>query len=164
MSAECWADVQGYDGVYQVSDRGRVRNAKRGKLRSPSLNGKGYLQITLSKRNQRSYPLVHRLVASAFIENPDGKPQINHKNGIKTDNRVENLEWCTMGENLEHRHRVLDQPGGRSKAVKCLETGVTYQSAKAAAAALGLHRSGISQVCEGHQRTTGKLHFVFKED
>ena len=164
MSTEVWRDVPGYEGLYQVSDQGRVRNTKRGRLLKPNTNGSGYAQTMLSRQGARSYPLLHRLVALAFIPNPEGKPQINHKNGNKNDNRAENLEWGTMGENLLHRHRVLGQPGGRCKPVLCISTGRAYPSAKAAAADLGLNRSGVSQVCNGTQKTTKNYKFKFMED
>ena len=118
----------------------------------------------LSSINVRTYPLVHRLVAQAFIPNPLNKPHINHKDGDKSNNSADNLEWCTMSENQLHRHRVLGQPGGRCKSVLCIDTGQTFNSAKAAAKALGLHRSGISQVCEGKQKTTKKLKYKFMEE
>ena len=161
---ERWRDVQGYEGLYQVSDRGQVRNVKRGRVLKPHRQGNGYLQTMLAKNNVRKYPLVHRLVAAVFIPNPENKPHINHKNGIKTDNAVENLEWCTMSENLLHRHRVLGQPGCRSRAVICEETGEVYPSAKAAAQAVGTTRAGVTMCCLGKQKTTKKYHFKFKED
>lgn len=162
---EEWRDVQGYEGLYQVSDQGRVRNVRRGRILKPHIVGAGYAQTTLSDRGSRRYLLIHRLVAQAFIPNPESKPQINHKNGIKTDNRVENLEWCTLSENLLHRHRVLHQQGGCPKQVVCLENGRTYPSIKDAAQALGVGRVSVLRVCWGQQKATrNKLHFKFKED
>ena len=160
---ENWKDVPGYNGRYQVSDQGRVRNTKSGRMLKSHTQGRGYMQAMLSKDGRRSYPLVHRLVAQAFIPNPGNKPHINHKNGIKTDNDASNLEWCTMSENLLHRHRILKQPGGRCKPVVCLNTGQTFPSAKAAAEALGVHRTGVTQVCNRKQKTTKKLKFKFLE-
>lgn len=164
MISEIWRDVPNYEGLYQVSNTGKVRNARSGRVLKPHRQGSGYLQTMLSKDGSRSHPLVHRIVASAFIPNPEQKPQINHKNGDKSDNRSENLEWCTMSENLKHRHRVLGQPGSRCKPVVCIDTGVSYPSAKAAAVALGLRRVGITQTCNGQQKTTKKLKFKFMED
>lgn len=161
---EHWKDVPGYDGRYQVSNQGRVKNTKSGRVLKIHTQGRGYAQTMLSIKGTRSYPLVHRLVAQAFIPNPQNKPHINHIDGNKSHNCVCNLEWCTMRENLLHRHRVLGQPGGRCKPVLCIDTGQIFPSAKAAAEALGLHRSGVSQVCEGKQKTTKKLKFKFMED
>lgn len=110
---EQWRDVEGYEGMYQVSDLGRVRSLKFGKVRvlSPSKNKYGYLCVGLSKENKRKTVKVHRLVAVAFIPNSDeSKTIINHINEDKTDNRVENLEWCTAQYNvtyndIQHRRK-----------------------------------------------------------
>ena len=176
---EQWRDIPGYEGLYQVSDQGRVRSLDHyarsgfgsvrlapGKVLKPGITVNGYAQVALSNDGQREYPFVHRLVAQAFHPNPKNKEQVNHKNGIKTDNRVDNLEWCSMSENLYHRHSVLGQPGGRRKAVVCVETGAIYPSAKAAAQALGVSRAGILRICKHNQKATrhGKLHFKFKEE
>ena len=163
---EVWRDVPGYEGLYQVSDLGRVYSVRRGRLRKLNDTGSGYVQVTLARNNYRVHPLVHRLVAEVFIPNPENKPQINHINGIKTDNRVENLEWCTMSENLWHRHNILQQPGGRSHTVVCVNTGQIYPSAKAAAKAYGVSRQSVIRICRKQQNTTrkNKLHFEFTEE
>jgi hypothetical protein len=164
-ATEIWKDVPGYAGQYQVSNTGKVRNAKRGRELKPHTQGSGYKQTMLSVNGKRSHPLVHRLVAAAFIPNPENKPQINHKNGNKSDNRADNLEWCTMSENLQHRHKVLGQVGTRSTPVTCVETGKTYQSMKAAAQELGVSRQGILRCCYKQQKATrNKLHFKFLEE
>jgi len=96
-----WKDVPGHESRYEVSNDGLVRTKPRILKPYPSKNG-GHLQITLTGRT-RTY--VHRIVASAFIQNPDGKPVVNHKNGDPSDNRLENLEWVTSGENVAHGYR-----------------------------------------------------------
>ncbi|MEK4581840.1 NUMOD4 domain-containing protein [Bacillus sp. FSL R12-0074] len=132
---EEWRDIEGYEGfegMYQVSNLGRVRSMKREFIRSngrvynregvilkPMVNHKGYLIVDLRNRGKRKGGFVHRLVAKAFIPNIECKPQVNHINGNKQDNNVNNLEWCTNGENALHAYRTgLNKPnsnGGRPK-------------------------------------------------
>lgn len=101
VEPEIWKDIPGYEGKYQASSFGRIRNYKDRVLLPWKY--KGYLYVDLLDRSLRS----HRLIAKAFIPNPLSKPQVNHKNGIKDDNRVENLEWCTNSENAIHAYRIL---------------------------------------------------------
>jgi hypothetical protein len=102
---EVWKDIRGYEGKYQVSNLGRVKSFDSyGKIQylKPTIHHNGYLQIVLYKNNKYLHYKVHRLVAQAFIPNAENKPEVNHKNCIKTDNRVDNLEWCTRQENVNH--------------------------------------------------------------
>ena len=102
---EHWKDIDGYDGMYQVSDLGRVRSKKYGrwKVLKNGTTGSGYLTVCLFKDNKVKGLLVHRLVAQAFIPNSDEtKTIINHRNECKSDNRVENLEWCDYMYNLSY--------------------------------------------------------------
>lgn len=108
-----WKDIVGYEGYYQVSDTGEVRSLimwdgahycrrKEPFLLSKANSSTGYYNVGLCKNNKRSCRKVHRLVAEAFIPNEEGKPQVNHKDGNKRNNNVENLEWVTSRENLVH--------------------------------------------------------------
>lgn len=95
-----WKDIKGYEGRYQVSNMGDVRSLISGKTLKPSTNSNGYLRVCLMPF--RKWPLVHRIVAEAFLEREDGKNIVNHKDGNRKNNMVDNLEWCTQSYNLRY--------------------------------------------------------------
>lgn len=100
INEEIWKPIPGYEKLYEVSNFGNVRNNRK-QLSFYRINS-GYLALKLSKDNVRSSPLVHRLVAIAFIPNPDNLPEVNHKDGNKLNNHVDNLEWTSSKTNKQH--------------------------------------------------------------
>lgn len=100
---EIWKDVKNYEGIYQISNFGQVRNNK--KILKPTLK-RGYLQIGLRKNGIRKFFQVHRLVADAFISNPNKLPQVNHIDENKLNNDVNNLEWCSVSYNNSYGTRL----------------------------------------------------------
>lgn len=110
MKQEIWQDIKGWEGYYQVSNIGRVKSLYEDVEKILKQKERRYLSVCLFKDKKRKYVNVHRLVAQNFIPNPNNKGEVNHKNGIKTDNRVENLEWSTRSENSKHRHNILNIP------------------------------------------------------
>lgn len=97
---EEWRDIVGYEGLYEISNWGRVR--RNGKIIKPGKNNLGYLQVALYKNGLQKHALIHRLVALAFLPNPNNYPEVNHRDEDKTNNAVENLEWCTRKYNANY--------------------------------------------------------------
>lgn len=110
---EIWKDIEGYNnlykGLYQVSNMGRVRRMK---ILKPHFNSSGYYIVSLVNNKKAKTCRIHRLVARAFIPNPENKPEVNHISGMKTDNTVDNLEWCTGKENSLHAVNIGLTPCG----------------------------------------------------
>lgn len=96
--------IEGFEN-YSIDTEGNVRNVKTGRLLSPAKKHKGYLCVHLFKNGKQNHKTIHRLVAQAFIPNFENKSQVNHKNNLRSDNRVENLNWCTGVENMQHALR-----------------------------------------------------------
>ena len=130
MNEEIWKDIEGYDGRYQVSNRGRIKSlphvqknryskyTTKEKILAPRFDGDGYCCAALYTGGKREDRRVHRIVAETFIPNPEGKAFINHKDGVKTNNSVENLEWCTAAENAQHAFRTGLNRGYRGQENK----------------------------------------------
>ena len=126
MSEEVWRDIEGYDGLYQVSNQGRVKSLERKdclgrivkeRILKPGVVSDGYLFVVLCAGGKRKKFFVHRLVCQAFHKNPNNKPEVNHVNEDKADNRACNLEWCTRKENCNHGTRTERSAKAQSKPI-----------------------------------------------
>ena len=184
---ENWKDIENYEGLYQVSNLGRVRSLKRDvyyqngtvhhlkeKILVPVLDKYGYPSVYLYKNGKVKFMLVHRLVALAFIPNPENKPQINHRDEVKTNNVVENLEWCTSFYNnhygtrtaravQNHKYPKLGNHP-RAKAIFCEELNKEFDCITSAGKELGIGRTSISQACTGKQKTAGGFHWRYADE
>lgn len=160
---EIWKNIDGFDGAYQVSNLGRVRHLYKTRdciILVPWKTYNGYSQISLGSRKRVS---VHRLVAEAFCEMKPGCTQVNHINGIKTDNRAENLEWVTASKNCKHSFYDLGNKARNNKPVECIETGEVFVSISEAARQKNINSGILSSCCNGthKSKTAGGCHWRF---
>lgn len=192
---EIWRDVKGYEGLYQVSSLGNVRSLDRykennrgrylqkGRILRKSYDKDGYSMVGLYKNGKSCSKKVHRLVAQTFIPNPKNKPTVNHKNGIRDDDRVSNLEWATMSENQLHAFRVLKRKPvvpNKKQIEKCskskykrviqyeiqiiIKEKARYRSIKDAEKTTGINCTSISRCCRKKQEKTGRYIWRFEND
>lgn len=160
---EVWKDVPGYCWGYQASDLGRIRStnyigSRKTKVMKPRKNRWGYLEVTLWVEDKPKTVSVHKMVANTFLQKPDWAEVINHKNGNKSDNRVENLEWSTYKANAWHSVNILHK---NVKPIKCVETDKRYWSAAEAGRDMELDSSHISAVAKGKRKSTGGYTFEY---
>ena len=184
---ENWKDIENYEGFYQVSNLGRVRSLERDiyypngtvhhlkeKILASNLDRHGYQYVNLYKNGEGKKMLVHRLVAMAFIPNPENNPQVNHKDENPLNNFVENLEWCTASYNTNYgtrnermiqnrrSYKLGNHP--QAKSVFCEELNKTFDCAKRAGEELGIDVSSIVKVCKAKAKIAGKLHWKYADD
>ena len=184
---EIFKDIENYEGLYQISNFGRVYSIKRNRFLNPKKSGNGYRQVVLYKEDKHKYCYVHRLVAQAFIPNPQNLPQINHISEIKSDNRAENLEWCTAKYNLTYGtkiQRMMQHPNWKKTIKKAIKKGVEktskkvlcftkqgkliaeYSSTHEAARKLGISNGNISSCCKERKgfKSAGGYLWRYKEE
>lgn len=176
---EKWVDVKGYEGLYQVSNFGKVKSLKRTrknhsklqiveeKIKNTRVDPQGYLMLDLYKDNKAKTTRVHRVVAEAFLPNVDDKPTVNHKDGNKANNHVDNLEWASFNEQNNHLYgsglkskenidkAVKAMNKANRKGVMCINTKKKYKSVTDAARSVGLSPGAVSMACSGKRKSAG---------
>lgn len=153
---EIWKDCKGYEGLYQVSNLGRVWTIRSQRYLKGSPDKDGYLRVHLTAKNGKvKLEKIHRLVALAFIDNPNHYPVVNHKDENKQNNKVDNLEWCSVAYNTQYSH---------AKRIKCVELDKEYQSSQEAMRQLGLDGSSIRKCCKDNRKTCGGYHWRYCDE
>ena len=179
METEMFAFIPGHSYGYMVSNFGRVLSFKRSVEIRPFVSRNGYLTVTLREGQKRCNELVHRLVARAFVPNEDGLPEVNHIDGDKTNNRADNLEWCTRKQNMEHAaaNGLLFTPkrmahledmtmiaANSNKKPVIRSDGEYFDSVHDAARAIGASASNVSAVCRGKYKSCEGFAFRYATD
>lgn len=168
---EIWKDIIGYDGLYQVSNLGNVKSFncnrnKNGLILKQGISKKGYSVVWLKNNGLKKTLPVHRLVALSFIQNFDNKPQVNHINGIKNDNKISNLEWVTNSENIKHaflngfKKFSEKRRNKMNKKVLNVENGDIYNSAKQASIIFNINYQSLCNQLNGHRKNYTTLKYL----
>jgi hypothetical protein len=173
MQKEIWKDVLGYENYYLVSNLGNVKSLdnikkgknnckylKKGRILIKNNNRQNYKYVVLCKNGIKKYKLIHRLVLTAFIENKDNKPFVNHIDSNPENNKLENLEWCTASENQLHSHKTNIRKINCAKIVLDFETGIFYDSAKKASIAKCINAGYLRSQLSGHDKNKTLLKYI----
>lgn len=157
---ETWKPITDYVGLYEVSSEGRVRNVKTGKILKPKNNRRGYLFVGLHKNGAVKNRYIHRLVAQAFIPNPNKLPEVNHKDEIKANNNLDNLEWVSHRDNSNYGKRNERISKSMSKPIVQIDlsTGLiikTYPSTTIATRVTGINYDTITKAARGKYKSAG---------
>lgn len=166
---EIWRDIEGYEGLYQISNKGRVKSLYKGSERilKPWDDYCGYLVVSLYKNRIKQDLKIHRLVAETFIPNLENKPQVNHKDENKYNNCVENLEWITHIDNCNYGTRNERISDSQSKPIlQYSKSGDFIREWKSAAEVkrvLSINNKNINSCCKGKRKSAGDFIWRYKE-
>lgn len=160
-------DISNYEGLYAITSCGKVWSYRSKKFLKPIQEKNGYISVRLSKDGQPKGHYIHRLVAEAYIPNPEGLPQVDHIDEVKEHNWVGNLQWITPGDNV--RRSVSDRKKTTVKSTKvrpiyCVELDRVFKSQRAACRELGLCSAALCWALHGQRQTTGGYHWRFADE
>ena len=162
---EIWKDIEGYENLYQVSNLGRVKSLNYNHTGKEKImkakKDKGYLRVQLYKDGKPKFYSVHRLVATSFLPNPNNLSQVNHIDEDKSNNIVDNLEWCSAKYNSNYGTRIQRIVEKNNKQVLCVETGVVYPSTMQVEREIGFLQCNISKACCGKYKTAYGFHWRY---
>lgn len=166
-----WKTIEGTNGEYQVSDTGLVKTTKTGRILRPAIDARGYERVCLFKMDRDRRYKVHRLVAMAFVPNPDNLPQVNHIDGNKRNNNVSNLEWITNEGNMRHAkehglragHERFCESRRKPVIATNIETGERIVFESILAAVKGIGTNHVTAVIKGQRKQAKGYTFAFKE-
>ena len=165
IEVETFIKIEGFDN-YEVSNLGKVRNIKSGRIHKPWLDRGGYLRHYLCGHNKNKWMFLHRIVATAFIDNPEEKPCVNHIDENKLNNNFSNLEWCTVKENIIYSTRTKMSSEKHFKKVIQLDLSDNvlnvFESMTQAAKETGASVSHISNCCNGREKSAGGYKWMKK--
>lgn len=158
-----WRDIEGYEGLYQVSEDGDIMSVgyKKKRLLKQYLNVNGYPYVSLYKNGERKHYTIHRLVATAFCENTNGFDEVNHIDEVKTNNHYSNLEWCSRQYNVNYGTRNERAAEERRRKIKCIELNIVFDSLTQAAKYVNTHNSNISACASGKKHTCKGYHWEY---
>lgn len=175
MKKEIWKDIPNYESVYKINNYGIIKNKKTNRIKKTHINNSGYERVVLSKNGEDKNYSVHRLVAQAFIPNPNNFSQVNHKDENKANNSVDNLEWCTPSYNCRYGNRIKKiaektkithkgkhysprtefQKGRNAKKIINITTNKIYNSMQEAYKETNVPTSNISMCCQKKIKQAG---------
>lgn len=154
-------DIKGYEGLYAITSCGKVWSYRNQKFLKPLEGKDGYLYVNLTVKRKIKHCAIHRLVAEAYIPNPENKPQVNHKDENKEHNWINNLEWMTAKENVNYGTRNARVAEKNSISVYCEELDKVFPSAHEVERQLGIDKSNIIKCCKGKYKTCGGYHWRY---
>lgn len=154
-------DIKGYEGLYAITEEGQVWSYYSKRFIKPYIRSNGYLQVLLSKGGIKKTYKVHRLVAEAYLPNPNNLPEVNHIDEDKTNNCVNNLEWCSHEYNVNYGRRNEKTSNSLKKRCLCVELNKQFDSINEAGLFIKRHPSGVSDALNGKQKTAGGYHWQY---